>query len=198
MIGERWPKSGVDVVVTVLEGEEDGWWGDDVWGGEGGGKGLGGGWGIMSVLAGAITCASAAMADAGIDCVDLVSGGVAGVVVEAGRSTKGKGKSGEAAQGTVVLDPCPAEHEEVRAAAVVGYLAGRDEITELWVKGDVGADAEILIEKAVEAAVSSRTVLVEAVREAAQAKFMQPAENGAAVGSKKGVGTTAGDVVMSG
>ncbi|KAJ9644649.1 3'-5'-exoribonuclease [Coniosporium tulheliwenetii] len=138
------------------------------------------------------------MADAGIDCVDLVSGGVAGVVVDSGRGMKGKGKSGEPGPGTVVLDPCPAEHEEVRAAAVVGYLAERDEITELWVKGHVGADAEVLIESAVEAAVSSRTVLVEAVREAAQAKFMQPAENGAAVGSKEAAGSAAADVVMSG
>merc|ERR1711977_376795 len=29
IIGDRWPKSGVEVIITILEGEEDQWWGDD-------------------------------------------------------------------------------------------------------------------------------------------------------------------------
>ncbi|EMC91987.1 hypothetical protein BAUCODRAFT_60118, partial [Baudoinia panamericana UAMH 10762] len=158
IIGERWPKSGVEVVITVLEGEEDGWWGDA------GGGGGGGGWGLMGVLAGCITVASAALVDAGIDCVDLVSGGVA-VVVGDGGGSGGKPKGGE---GALVLDPSPAEHAEMRAACVVAYLHSRDEITELWMRGDAGAESERLIDEAVKAASLARTVLVEAVKEAVE------------------------------
>jgi exosome complex component MTR3 len=160
IIGERWPKSGVEVVVTVLEGDEDGWWGD----GEIEGKGSGSGWGLLNVLAGCVTVASAAMADAGIDCVDLVSGGVAAVVRDTGGKDKGKGM-------VRVLDPCPAEHKDVVAACAVGYLAGRDEITALWMKGDVGENYEALTDGATHAAIGSLSVLKEVLLEAVEAKF---------------------------
>ena len=179
VIGERWPKSGVEVIVTVLEGEEDAWWGDEFT------VGLGktGGWGLISVLAGCITVASAAIADAGIDCVDLVSGGVAAIVRNP--NVKGKGRSDGEIETKVegpyaVLDPCPAEHQEIVAACVVGYLAGRDEITELWMKGESGEFAEQLVDKAVHASVATATVLREAVKEAAELKF-----RGSAGGAKE-------------
>lgn len=146
IIGDRWPKSGCEVVITVLEGEEDGWWGDAQQGGKTGG------WGMMNVLAGCITVASAALADAGIDCVDLVSGGVAALTAEGG-----------------VLDPCPSEHG-MKAACVVGYLQSRDEVTEMWMKGDAGSQSEALIDNAVKAAVLTRSVLSEAVKEATEWK----------------------------
>lgn len=167
VVGERWPKSGVDIVVTVLEGEEDGWWGNAS-SGEGGG-----GYGAMTVLAGAITAASAALVDAGIDCVDLVSGGVAAVVSDATQRTDSNTQAAET--GTrIVLDPCPAEHERVVSACVVGYLQSRDEVTEVWMKGSDGADGadEGLIDKAVEAAVASRTVLAAALRESTEEKLL--------------------------
>ncbi|KAM0692338.1 hypothetical protein Q7P36_008539 [Cladosporium allicinum] len=152
VIGERWPKSAADVVITVLEGEEDGWYGVGKEA-EGSGKAGGGGWGSMSVLAGCVTAASAALVDAGIDCVDLVSGGVAAVVED----------------GTVVVDPVPAEHE-IKAACLVAYLQSRDEITEMWMKGEAGAELEDMVEQAVKAATLSRSVLVDAVKEATSAK----------------------------
>lgn len=175
VIGERWPKSGCEVVITVLEGEEDGE--------------KGGGWGMMSVLAGCVTVASAALMDAGIDCVDLVSGGVAAVV----RDEKQHLSMG------IVLDPSPLEHE-IKAACVVGYLQSWDEITEMWMKGDAGGDAEALVDAAVKAATMTRTVLVEAVKEAVELKIGQSAElvNGElnkAKGNGKGQGK---DVVMTG
>ncbi|KAF2754600.1 exoribonuclease family protein [Pseudovirgaria hyperparasitica] len=167
IIGERWPKSGVDVIITILEGEEDRWWGDEVGGGT---KGIGGaGWGLMTVLAGCITCASAAIVDAGIDCVDMVSGGVAALLPAPERSEKGKGK--DVQETTVVLDPCPSEHQEIQAVCVVAYLQGRDEITELWVKGNAGDAAAAIVDNAVRAAVASKAVLTEAVKEAAELKF---------------------------
>ncbi|KAF2838964.1 hypothetical protein M501DRAFT_975994 [Patellaria atrata CBS 101060] len=164
VLGDRWPKSGCDVVVTVLEGEEDAWWGDVA-----GARERGEGWGLMCVLAGCITVASAAIMDAGIDCVDLITGGVAAVVEEGG------GKRGE----VMVLDPCPAEHRNVLAACVVGYLASRDEITEVWMKGNASAaiSAEELIEKAVGAAAATKAVLEEAIKEAAFVKFPELAKS---------------------
>ena len=152
IIGERWPKSGVEVVLTILEADEDGWWGDAVAQG-----GQTSGLGLLNVLAGCITVSSAAIADAGIDCVDLVSGGVAALV------------GSEGGEGKVVVDPTPAEHE-IKAACLVAYLESRDEITEMWMKGDAGEELEGLVEQAVRSATLSRSVLVDAVKEAAEAK----------------------------
>lgn len=169
IIGDRWPKSGVDVIITILEGEEDQWWGDD----RGRGSITAAEWGMMSVLSGCITVASAAIADAGIDCVDVVSGGVAAVV-------RGSGITSKSAPNTLVLDPVPSEHEEIVSACIVAYLPGRDEITDLWVKGDIGHENqkansnpsyEDLADNAVQAALGSHRVLVGALKETAALKL---------------------------
>jgi exosome complex component MTR3 len=124
---------------------------------------------MMSILSGCVTVASAAITDAGIDCVDLVTGGVAAIVRQ------------PAAPAQFVLDPCPSDHEEIIAACVVGYLQSRDEITETWAKGDIMATSdgngttsmgfEMLVDQAVEAAMAARRVLVEAVKEGTEAKI---------------------------
>ena len=152
----RWPKSAIDVVVTVLEGEED-----NPFRNEGGVEGAG----LMNVLGGCMTVASAALADARIDCLDLLAGVVAGVIQD--RNAK-----------LLVLDPCPSEHESVLAMCVLGYLPNRDEITELWVKGDAasagGSDGfETLMDNAVNAAKGVQTILQEAVRESAERSSRQ-------------------------
>ncbi|OAG09764.1 uncharacterized protein CC84DRAFT_1137671 [Paraphaeosphaeria sporulosa] len=149
IIGERWPKSGLEVVITILEGDEDTWWGDSK--AEGG---SGSGWGLLNVLAGCITVASAAIMDAGIDCVDMVAGGVAAMTRD----------------GQKILDPCPAEHQDIVAACAVGFLASRDEITELWLKGEVGAEPDELIESATHAAMGSVSVLREVLLENIETK----------------------------
>ena len=115
LIADRWPKSGVDVVVTIIEGELTKEAARD--------QGIEE-WEMMNVLSGCITVASAAIADAGIDCVDTVSGGVAALV-----------SGTEGTEPTMVLDPVPPEHEEILAACCVAYLPSRDEITNLWFKG---------------------------------------------------------------
>ena len=158
IIGERWPKSGVEVVVTILEADENGWWGDS----EGSGSASGSGWGLLNVLAGCITVASAAITDAGIDCVDVICGGVAAIV----RNPSPRDEKGL----SMLLDPCPAEHTDVVAACVVGYLVSRDEITEIWMKGAIGADPDALIEGATQAAAGSLAVVKEVLLEAVQAK----------------------------
>ncbi|KAK1062633.1 3'-5'-exoribonuclease [Friedmanniomyces endolithicus] len=171
VIGERFPKSGCEVVLTILEGEEDRWEAD-------GAEVKGGGWGIMTVLAGCITAASAALVDAGIDCVDLISGGVA-AVKDAGRHGGQEGRA-------VVLDPAPSEHDgEIMAACVVGYLQSRDEVTEMWMKGDAGAQVQTLIDEAVKAASLVRAVLAEAVKDGVQAKIGEGEDDAAMTGSAK-------------
>lgn len=160
LIGERWPKSGVDIIITVLEGEEDSLRNEN---------GRTSGWGMMSILSGCITVASAALVDAGIDCVDLVTGGVSAIVRQPSGSTQ------------LILDPCPSDHEEIVAACVIGYLQSRDEVTEMWTKGNItrassGKDTEAmgfesLVDQAVRAAVAARRVLVEASKEATEAKI---------------------------
>ncbi|KAI8942641.1 hypothetical protein NX059_000695 [Plenodomus lindquistii] len=181
IIGERWPKSGVEVVVTILEGDEDGWWGDS----ESEGTSKGSGWGLLNVLAGCITVASAAITDAGIDCVDVVCGGVAAIV----RNPDAQGEK-ELAR---ILDPCPAEHKDVVAACAIGYLASRDEITEIWMKGDVGSDPDALIEGATHAAVGGLAVVKEVLLEALQAKFQGQIES-----NEAGLKRKAADVEMTG
>lgn len=166
IIGERWPKSGVEIVVTVLEGDEDAWWGE-----EGGGNG--GGWGLLNILAGCITVAGAAIVDAGIDCVDVVSGGVAALVQDP-----------SSAAGTLVLDPCPAEHQKILAACAVGYLHSRDEVTEVWLKGDVGSEAENIIEGAARAAQGSFGVTKDIFHESLE-KNVKPEDSEGKVGGKR-------------
>ena len=170
IIGDRWPKSGVDVIITILEGEEDQWWGDD----RGQGSTSAGEWGMMSVLSGCITVASAAIADAGIDCVDVVSGGVAAII-------RGSGSPQSPSPISLVLDPVPSEHQEILAACIVGYLPARDEITDLWAKGDIWNENqkatsqsysyEDLADNAVQAALGSYKVLVGALKETADMKM---------------------------
>lgn len=149
----------MDVVVTVLEGEEDR---PTVMSGEDE-QGRTGGWGLMSILSGCITVASAAITDAGIDCVDLVTGGVAAVVRQPSLPPQ------------IVLDPCPSDQGEIIAACVIGYLQSRDEITEIWAKGNMvqakgktkeSLGFESLVDQAVRAAMAARLVVLEDIKEA--------------------------------
>lgn len=118
IIADRWPKSGVDVVVTVVEGDMTRQVTID--------EGLEE-WNNMAVLSGCITVAAAAIADAGIDCVDIVTGGVAALVANEGD------QDGQ----TTVLDPVVSEHKTILAACCVAYLPSRNEITNLWYKGSL-------------------------------------------------------------
>lgn len=147
IIADRWPKSGVDIIISIVEGDQDRETsksqGDEAWD-------------MMNALSGCVTVASAALADAGIDCVDTVAGGVAALVRDAGEETP-----------KIVVDPVPSEHEAVLAACCVAYLPNRDEVTNLWFKGDLPAsDMELytaLVEKGVQASRNANRVLVESL-----------------------------------
>jgi exosome complex component MTR3 len=183
IIGDRWPKSGVEVIITILEGEEDRWLGDECGGIRNISPNGAGPWGMMSVLSGCITVASAAIADAGIDCVDMISGGVAALVRDRQDAVEDTKHSGESPV-TLVLDPLPSEHYEILAACVVGYLPSRDEITDLWVRGDIGVAMskdvpkessayEYLADSAVQAALGAHHVLTAAAKESAETSLGQ-------------------------
>jgi exosome complex component MTR3 len=134
----------------------------------------------MNVLAACITVASAAIADARVDCLDLVAGGVAAFVEKTeDDNPKAKLQKAEKRQDRLlVLDPDPSEHQGIASVCVVGYMPSRDEITELWLKGNIPSvfqrgnhqllGHEALIDGAVEAARGAHTVLAEAVRESAE------------------------------
>lgn len=155
IIAERWPKSGVEVIVTIIEGDEAR---DSVEGVDNSQ------WDMMNILAGCITVASAAIADAGIDTVDTVSGGVAALV-----------RSANSQEPNIVLDPVPSEHAEILAMCCVAYMPTRDEITNLWVKGQVPpGDSGIhlrLMSRAVQAAKGTRSVLTSSLMESVKSGF---------------------------
>ncbi|KAM4055658.1 3' exoribonuclease family protein [Hirsutella rhossiliensis] len=146
MIADRWPKSGVDVVVTIIEGEIASRATAD--------PGLEA-VNTMNILSGCINVAAAAIADAGIDCVDTISGGVAALMVDNDATT-------------VVIDPVPSDHDSILAACCVAYLPARDEITNLWLKGRLPSGDnnahQRLVAWAVQASKASRQATAVALR----------------------------------
>jgi exosome complex component MTR3 len=148
IIADRWPKSGVDIIVTIIEGDQDRNapenQRDD-------------GWDTMNVLSGCITVASAAIADAGIDCVDTVAGGVAALVAKDAKSPP-----------SIVLDPAVADYHKIYAACCIAYLPTRDEVTNMWFKGQLpGADGILynnMVERCLVACRNANRVVVTALK----------------------------------
>lgn len=174
------------MIVTVLEGDEDRNE-DGLVADAGVESGQSKGWGMMSILSGCITVASAAIIDAGIDCVDIVTGGLA-VTVQRPLISMQRAKSEEKPDGPqepedVLVDPCPAEHRDLQAVCVVGYVQSRDELTEIWVKGNASdsripksddqSGLDVLLDGAVKAATAARLVVVEAVKESIESKIQR-------------------------
>jgi exosome complex component MTR3 len=156
IIPDRWPKSSIEVSVLVLEGEDN----EDLISGQPLGS-VAGQIGLMNILAGCITVATAALLDAKIDCLDVMAGGVAAVVSANGAEQK-------------ILDPSPAEHDDIRSGCVAGYLSNRDEVTEVWSTGAIteqgndGTQFDDIIDSAVSAAKAAAAILTEVVVESAR------------------------------
>ena len=183
ILGDRWPKSGVEIIVTVLEGDEVRWFSKDI-GASQKEKDAAAAMAMMSILSGCITVASAAIIDAGIDCIDLISGGLAAIISDRATTLditnqvemfKAYRDNEEV---KIVLDPAPTEHTNILAVCVVGFLQSRDEITELWIKGELTClgtsgkgEFQNLINSAIQVAMARRLVLVEAIRESAERKM---------------------------
>ena len=160
VIANRWPKSAIDIVITILEAEDDNERDtrtqrqramDDV--------------GNMNIVCGCITVASAGLLDAQIDCLDLITGGVAALVTR------------DDEKAVKILDPSPYEEPSLTSACVVGYLPTRDEITLIWAKGDIPSKKDggirgfdSLLDGAVNAAKGAHVVLRQVARELGQAQ----------------------------
>lgn len=104
VLGARYPKCEISIIVMVLERADDG---------DGGGE--------SETIAGCVTATSAALADAGIEVCDLVSG---------------------------VAVPCDDEGD---GSIVLGYMPNREEVTMLYstLKAGTKQQIERLVEKAV-------------------------------------------------
>ncbi|EXJ78598.1 hypothetical protein A1O1_08999 [Capronia coronata CBS 617.96] len=149
IIPDRWPKSAIDIAVTVLEGEDDQIDGDRIVG-----------VGLVNMLAGCINVSMAALADARVDCLDLLAAGVGAIVAGPEKPLR-------------ILDPASIEHEAILASCLVGYLPSRDELVEVWTNGSSstqGANAGIsfdeMLDSAVAAARGAQTVIKEVLVEA--------------------------------
>ncbi|KAF4918489.1 Exosome complex component MTR3 [Colletotrichum viniferum] len=150
IIADRWPKSGVDVIVTIIEGDQE----RELSYSQGNEQ-----WDVMNVLTGCITVAAAALTDAGIDCVDMVTGGVAAVVGEA---------AGDLSATSIVMDPVSFDHERILAACCVAYLPSRAEMTNLWLKGQLPPSDPLLHMKLVDRAIQASKANYRAVLERLQ------------------------------
>ena len=140
---DRWPKSAIDVAVTILEGEADQAEGENATG-----------IGLFNLLAAAINVSMAALADAKLDCLGLLGAGVGAVVF------------GTNAKLVRILDPAADEHDKIASSCVVGYLPSRDEIVEVWSSGSVSKQKDggtigydELVDSAIAAARGAQTVL---------------------------------------
>lgn len=182
IIPDRWPKSSIDVSVLVLEGEDN----EDLISGQPLGS-VAGQVGLMNILAGCITVATAALLDAKIDSLDLMAGGVAAAV------KVGDGHSR-------ILDPTAAEHSDFSSACVVGYLPGRDEVTEVWTTGAVtehsqeeGIKFDDLLDSAVSAAKAACDILKEVIIESSSSSTGASSAKGKATASNS---TKVNDIEM--
>ena len=96
-LGHLFPKSGIDVNIGVLE--------------------YTGRWSLLGITTNAV---SAAIAESGIDVVDLVSASSFAVIEDG-----------------LVIDPTGEEEERASAGGVVGYMASTGEITDAWITGSL-------------------------------------------------------------
>lgn len=94
------PKSEIAIYVTILESD-----------------------GELATLAAGVTCISAALVDAGVDCIDVVTGGA--ILIKSNDLT------------TIYVDPVEADELDADVAMVIGYMSQRQEITMLHTKGEV-------------------------------------------------------------
>lgn len=167
IIPDRWPKSAIEVVITIFEAEDDMEQGVPKLQ-----SGVVEGLGIMNVISGCITVASAALLDARIDCLDLVAGGVAATATNEDEKT------------IRILDPSPSEGPLPRSACVVGYMPTRDEVTLTWAKGNIPtnnsgdlASFDMMLDGAISAAKGAHFVLRQVATELSNTRALQYQNN---------------------
>lgn len=128
--------------------------------------------GKWSLLAIAANATSAAIAEAGIDVVDLVSA-----------------SSFALTDNGLVIDPTGDEEDSASAGGVVGYMASMGKVTDLWVTGSVEVEEEgdmdvdsghvrfgEMLKKLVSAAADARLVINHALMELVKEKGLAAKE----------------------
>ena len=167
VIAERWPKSCIEVVVTILETDmalsartasNDSPIEESV--------------ASMLLLSGCINAASAALLHAGIDCIDVLTGGAA--VLLARPLNMVDQVSSEEYSLEVVLDPYSYHSDDIAFTCVIGYLGAQDEIANMWIRTGSRSlrhpaatndkTMEQLIQGAVEAAAATRAIVIRAAQ----------------------------------
>jgi len=110
---ELLPKSAIDVYITVLESD---------------------GWG--SCLSAAITCASAALAHAGIEMLDLVAGCSASYILTVPESSLSSSTSGSSSiPPQIYMDADLEEEKYEQGAIVLAYMPSLNEVTHVLQSG---------------------------------------------------------------
>jgi ribonuclease PH len=102
LLGHLFPKSGIDVNIGIIE--------------------YTGKWSLLALTTNAV---STAIAEAGIDVVDLVSASSFAVTSDG-----------------LVIDPTSEEEELASAGGVIGYMASTGEITDTWITGSLEVEDE--------------------------------------------------------
>ncbi|EEB05829.2 exosomal 3'-5' exoribonuclease [Schizosaccharomyces japonicus yFS275] len=119
-----YPKSSIDVYIQILESD-----------------------GQLATIAAAITCASLAIANAKIDCIDIVTGA----------SALYKQPSA-----SCIVDPEESDERDADRSTsfmLVGYMASLGQVTEVWTEGSLSStDLSKLLEKCTDVASKTRLV----------------------------------------
>jgi len=150
LLGHLFPKSGIDVNIGVLE--------------------YTGRWSLLAIATNAV---STAIAESGIDVMDLVSASSFAVTEDG-----------------LVVDPTGEEEETATAGGVVGYMTSTGEITDMWISGplEVGDEEDMdvdsgravrlpeVMEKVVSAAADARLVINHALMEMVKEKGLAAKE----------------------
>lgn len=102
ILSHLFPKSGIDVNIGVIE--------------------YTGKWSLVALATNAV---SAAIAESGIDAVDLVSASSFAITEDG-----------------LVIDPTGVEEEKATAGGVIGYMASTKEITDAWITGSLELEEE--------------------------------------------------------
>ena len=122
-------------------------------------------WSLTNTLAACVNVATAAIADACMDCIDLLTVGTAAYI----RQSDG--------QASLVLDPSIADSEPIVSLCAVGFLQSRDEVIFLWTKDDGNSRSEglqgrpdfgKLVGNAIEAAKAVHLVVTDALKISAE------------------------------
>lgn len=101
--------------------------------------------GVEATLAAALSCASAAIADAGIAMSGLAVGTVAAAFTSEGGGDGGAPPQRSSSSSTIRLDPDAREGAEASAIVSVGTLPALDLVTDAWMTGEAEVEEVVAV-----------------------------------------------------